>query len=273
MGVAGREESALGGNQQQDAQEFLYFLTGILEDENNMARNKKEDGAVSPQEEARYANMDRFDAAQEHWERYLQAHQSRITEKLCGITTSEKRCSNCSHFIRNFSDRWRNLTLPLLTNNDRQQLLDLFAQKFKAELLEDSPCEKCKHKNTTTRKEIFTRLPQTLILVLGRFKSVNGVSTRVSNAVEFNWNELDLTRFFAPTTSEQKAKFGLPDRHRYRCYAVVQHKGASAHRGHYTTLIRDERGSWIEMDDSTWREANPGEISSNKAYILFFEKI
>ena len=66
--------------------------------------------------------------------------------------------------------------------------------------------------------------------------------------------------------------------HWYRLYAVCEHHGGLG-GGHYTAHAKvsskdqDSDGTWYYFNDSNVSEAEPKDIHSSSAYLLFYEQV
>lgn len=141
------------------------------------------------------------------------------------------------------------LPIPSKIKNERINLIDCFNLYVQTENLE-------KHSKCTK----FWSLPNTLIIILNRFYNSNLRKNQV--CVEFDNNSiLDLSDYVIGYNPEQ---------YKYKLYAVCNHSGC-LEGGHYTSYIKTNK--WYHFNDDTIEELGKHKIISQKAYILFFEKV
>lgn len=117
-----------------------------------------------------------------------------------------------------------------------------------------------KHLVDATKQVYIETLPPVLVLHLKRFvyDDVGGVqkSSKVLG--------------FGPTLEIAESVISPPRRgevqRRYKLFAVVYHHGRYASGGHYTVdVLRQDRGEWLHIDDTTWSPALPPSSSAQSS--------
>ncbi|KAF7230213.1 uncharacterized protein [Nothobranchius furzeri] len=170
----------------------------------------------------------------------------------CGAVTDEKK------------PFW-NLPLPLRSSSNRNySVVDGIEDFFKvSHLVGDDQlfCEKCESKSDSTAECVIERHPEVLMLLLKRF--------------EFNYHQMSYVKnrcvVEVPLTVE------IPQNHKYKLYAFVEHFG-SLRSGHYTATIRskENKDSWYNFNDSSVTKLNNQPFKerrlekSESAYLLFY---
>lgn len=161
-----------------------------------------------------------------------------------------------------------------------EDLLQLFSS---TETLKDEDkitCSKCHQKECSQKSTKLVFLPQILILHIKRFKftDLSGF-TKNNQKITFD-EELDLEPFYDRFESQnvqtendhfEKRLTRVKISTHYRLRAVVNHQG-SLHGGHYFSYVF-ENDSWSEYNDETVSSLDPGRLVSEKAYILFYERM
>ena len=97
-------------------------------------------------------------------------------------------------------------------------------------------------------------------------KRFSGRAAKLDRFVDFPLEGLDLAPYVAHGG----------DGFVYDLFAVTNHFGMAGY-GHYTAFARDvfgegEPGPWLRCDDSSVSEADPGEVRSKAAYVLFYAR-
>ena len=110
----------------------------------------------------------------------------------------------------------------------------------------------------------FLKLPDVLVLHLKRFEWRNAFfGGKITSLVDFPLNGLDMGPYMV----------GGGGDHVFDLVGVSNHYGNMG-GGHYTAVARDirERDRWIEFDDSRFQAVDPGEVVSEAAYLLFYQR-
>lgn len=251
--VIGKVASRFTGYDQQDAQEFLRFLLDGLHEDLNRITNKPAYYEIKDRADAR----DR-DVSDEHWKFYLDRNLSSLSELFCGQLRSEIRCSTCSHRSLCFDVFW-DLSLPVPKKPKSSRIASVFSSKQSRsssssddergssggvslqdclktytdqEFLNESDayyCAKCKTHRAVAKKISLYRLPQVLVLHLKRFSYSTFSRDKVSTAIDFPLQALDLADYCAPDAVVDGST-------EYDLTGVVHHVG-SLNGGHYTAYV------------------------------------
>jgi ubiquitin carboxyl-terminal hydrolase 4/11/15 len=125
-------------------------------------------------------------------------------------------------------------------------------------------CTECKEFREAFKKFDIWSAPKLLVVHLKRFSAVNRVwRERLDNLIDFPIDNLDLTEFVIGPKEHPPI---------YDLYAVSNHFGGMG-GGHYTAYARHrDDNSWYRYDDSSVSPANPSEIVSRAAYVLFYKR-
>ncbi|KAM6563938.1 hypothetical protein CsatB_023936 [Cannabis sativa] len=123
-------------------------------------------------------------------------------------------------------------------------------------------CSRCKSYEKARKKLTVLEAPNILTIVLKRFKSGN--FEKLSKSVQFP-EELDMT----PYMSRSSVVSPL-----YSLYAVVVHLDTmnAAFSGHYVCYVKNTRGEWFRIDDSTVVPVELERVLSEGAYMLLYER-
>jgi ubiquitin carboxyl-terminal hydrolase 4/11/15 len=126
-------------------------------------------------------------------------------------------------------------------------------------------CPSCRQFVCAKKRIQLWSVPRCLIIHLKRFTQY----IKLDTFVEFP-NELDITPYVVGTQASE-------GRLVYRLYAVSNHYGG-LHGGHYTAaalVIQPGKsdGKWYSFDDSCVRPAEPEDVHSKAAYVLYYERV
>lgn len=259
------------GHDQQDAQEFLRYLLEGLHQDINKARTRSKITQTSIDE-----NMSNDQIAMESWRRQLLVDNSRLVGVFMGQLQSTLTCGSCHNSSVTFDAFW-DLSLPIpssgsshLSGFQEIELDDCLAAFTGEEVLDsvDRPfCSKCGRRQTSSKSLRLHRLPPVLVLHLKRFGNDPNTGQhcrlKITSTVHFPLSQLSLDEF---CTS--------PHTQRYDLYAVVNHQGSQS-SGHYTAYCRHPHSNqWYLFDDTSVRLVDsPASVVSQRAYILFYERV
>ena len=110
--------------------------------------------------------------------------------------------------------------------------------------------------------------PEVLVLHLKRFEYKQNTyfvhRQKVDDLVHFPLHDLDMSPYVLDPESAKKAHYDL--------YAVSEHSGGLG-GGHYTaTALDDKTGVWYHYNDSVVTRADPANIVTPQAYVLFYKR-
>lgn len=278
-----------GGYSQQDAQEYINFLTMHLHDETNIRRNQDWDKKSNFENDKRTA----LEIAIQFWSAYQMGNQSIIDRYFRGVEMTLLTCSNCGYVSRIFQV-FDVLALPIqsVANSSLTDSLDVVTME---EPCGDLTCDGCKKKNTRTKKMRLARLPDRLIFVFNRFTIDRHGTTKNRTKVRFPLRGLDMSRY-ALDAADQSVSRSSPHADLaktrqfegpfiYDLYATIVHAGKELSSGHYWAYAKDDSSKdpedWLELNDSNVRrvKANTsddrdlfGLPSTTQAYVAFYRR-
>jgi ubiquitin carboxyl-terminal hydrolase 9/13 len=269
------------GNQ-EDAQEFLRFLLGQLQDLGTEANKRfasemkpeaaavvatvsssSRDGDADPPAKRRKLVAEPAQPSKETIEKPFSLVEQLFQGKLAAITTCQE-CETAFERHEDFMDLSIDIPPPpplfsLSKSADRdkfvlEKCLEAFARR---EWLRDKDkyrCDKCNTLVEAARDLKVSQLPQILTIHLKRFKwgSYGTRMEKVTHCVDCP-DELDLPKMILRDPKRQIHES------KYKLIAFVVHFGSSASFGHYTTYVRADRvypnpqtkhpEQWICFDD------------------------
>ncbi|XP_046432124.1 ubiquitin carboxyl-terminal hydrolase 48-like isoform X1 [Neodiprion fabricii] len=146
-------------------------------------------------------------------------------------------------------------------------------------------CATCNDKKDARRFIRLDVLPETLNIQLLRFvfHRDSGQKRKLSSYIQFP-EDLDMSEYLKSS----------PQTHFYNLVAVLSHKGASAHSGHYIANICNSNGEWYQFSDDKVEKMHnkriedglndapknvkrsrvpKGFLSSNTAYMLVYKRV
>ncbi|XP_051851660.1 ubiquitin carboxyl-terminal hydrolase 43 [Antechinus flavipes] len=146
-------------------------------------------------------------------------------------------------------------------------------------------CPHCKVLQQGMVKLSLWTLPDILIIHLKRFCQVGGRRNKLSTLVKFPLYGLNMAPHVAKRNFSQECLNSWPSWEQASClpnscsldflydlYAVCNHHG-SMQGGHYTAYCKNSLdGQWYNFDDSTVEPVLEDDISTQGAYILFYQK-
>ncbi|RKP24585.1 hypothetical protein SYNPS1DRAFT_2948, partial [Syncephalis pseudoplumigaleata] len=233
-----------GGNDQQDAQEFLVFLLdGLHEDLNQWDKRSRPELDMS--DEA-FEQLPDVHAEAIAWERYQMRHSSIIVSLMQGQLQSRLICKHCSTTSTTYSP-FTFLSVPIPKKKGKCSLLSCMDEFTVEESLKGENawhCPKCKKARHAAKRLSLARLPNVLIVHLKRFSFQGPFRDKLETMVDFPLSQLDITKYVAPGLKSAISSSS------YNLYGVVNHYGG-LNGGHYTACVKrayDQR--WYNYDDS-----------------------
>ncbi|KAF0693553.1 Aste57867_15495 [Aphanomyces stellatus] len=279
--VVGKLASRFIGYDQHDAQEFLRFLLDGLHEDLNRIRKKPPYYEIPDRPSA----LER-DVSDEYWQYYVKRNWSALSEQFCGQLRSEVICQTCNHRSICFDVFW-DLSLPVpkkakggairfgafksqdddgLGNTTVQDCLRAYTEEEHMKEDDAFYCSKCKVHRSVVKKISLQRCPNVLVLHLKRFSYSTFSRDKVSTAVKFPTEGLDLKEYCSLDN-------GYYDKcWEYDLIGMIHHMG-SLNGGHYTAECRNpENGNWYDFNDETVSALKKPHAASSSAYILFYQR-
>ncbi|OQR82782.1 ubiquitin-specific protease [Achlya hypogyna] len=276
--VVGKLASRFIGYEQHDAQEFLRFLVDGLHEDLNRIKKKP----------AYYEIPDRpsasdKDVSDEYWQFYVQRNLSALSEQFCGQLRSEVTCQTCHHRSVCFDVFW-DLSIPVpkkgkglslrfsghKSDDDASVAVEECLRAYTEEehIKEDDAyyCSKCKTHRSVVKKINLQRCPHVLVLHLKRFSYTTYSRDKISTAVKFPAEGLNLKEYCTKDNLHYDKTWD------YDLIGVINHMG-SLNGGHYTAECRNpENDQWYDFNDETVSGIKKPHLSSSSAYILFYQR-
>ena len=171
-----------------------------------------------------------------------------------------------------------------ITVQNQNNLKTSLEEYIKFQELDGVICDDCKQKVKVKKRDLFGKLPKTLMFHLKRFEmDNNGNLTKLNSRFEFPLI-LDMAPYLKENNDLSEEKRG--SKVEYRLTGIIMHLG-TLQSGHYYSYIFYEK-NWYEFNDSNVRKCDYkseedfiekifGPISggqiSNNAYMLYYDKI
>ncbi|XP_069109384.1 uncharacterized protein [Argopecten irradians] len=184
-----------------------------------------------------------------------------------GMMKNRFEYDKCSHLDDSEEQRFTSLLMPIDNHKDLRDCIEDFRrmEEFEENLIQ---CRKCitKQQDTkATRRTVLTRLPEILVLQMGRFAeyiTATGIKRIRKNNGKIRFvTEMNLTE-------EHEGK-DIP--YDYDLYGVVSHTG-TIEGGHYTAAVKVGTKWWYCSDRYIVHGANPAEDPSAGPYLLFYRR-
>lgn len=280
--LAGQLNETFAGRDQQDCQEFLVFVLDGLHEDLNLNGHRERLRELDEHEERVRERYNVRLASTIEWERYLKSDTSLIVDMFQGQYMSRLKCMVCGTTSSNYT-AFSTLSLPLAAGRSID-LHQCFAQFVAPEILDGDDawfCSHCKRKQRTVKTMSISRLPPVLIIHLKRFRRTLRSVDKLETPVSYPLHNLDLTGYWPnPEVTDpdhlrrlaQLPKRGQQPPFRYNLYAVTAHDG-SLKSGHYTAFVSKPGTGWCHYDDIHITRVPDHAAITNKAYLLFYQRI
>ncbi|PAA82968.1 hypothetical protein BOX15_Mlig023841g1, partial [Macrostomum lignano] len=262
-----------GGQEQQDAQEFLLFLLdGMHEDFNRRSTGKAfesssaslEVNSVESTAPGQQQHQEDLEASLA-WRAHRQTNDSIFVDLFQGQLKSTLTCQHCQHSSVTY-EAFMYCSVPVVDNFDcsLNDCLEAFLQPEQLTGACQWLCPACDSRRDATKQLDVWRLPPCLLVHLKRFRGYDG-GKKISSLVKFPVAGLDLDRF----CRNQALK---SNRRVYNLYGVCNHYGR-ADCGHYTAAcLNAPTNQWHCFDDDQVSKIEPDNVVSAAAYILFYRQ-
>jgi ubiquitin carboxyl-terminal hydrolase 44/49 len=148
-------------------------------------------------------------------------------------------------------------------------------------------CEHCRQYTNASKQFFISKLPKVLIFVVKRFCWTQSSRGKIDTFIHFPLTNLNMAKYFKfPSTNtkyntdadntvnnrETSSSQSLPET-RYCLRSIVIHHGTRLLSGHYTCYAyNEEKGAWINFNDSRVQVVTPEEVATSQAYMLFYER-
>jgi ubiquitin carboxyl-terminal hydrolase 9/13 len=257
-----------GGNQHQDAHEFLNMLLNSVVDTVEQSSNLIDlNGSTNIDKSLNKA----LEAVGEHSTSKSTTNTRWVHEIFEGTLTSETKCLTCE----NVSQRDEPF-LDLSVDLDAHSSVTACLRKFSAEeMLRERDkffCDNCSGLQEAEKRMKIKRLPKILALHLKRFRYTEDMQRmyKLFHRVVYPYH----LRLFNTTAEAED-----PDR-LYELYAVVVHIGAGPYHGHYVSIIKTQDRGWLLFDDELVEPVDKSFVlnffgdKANLAcaYVLFYQE-
>ena len=167
-----------------------------------------------------------------------------VASEFAGETVSTVRCSECGHSSQRASS-FVDVSLQIRGAKTLQDCLAALTEPEQLTAHNAYFCARCAGKREAQKQTRFSSLPPVLNLQLIRFHyDVESGQKKKLNDRIFLPYRLSMAPYMAAARPADEA-----ERYEYELTGVLRHKGASAHRGHYTCEVRDAKGKWWIFDD------------------------
>jgi len=185
-----------------------------------------------------------------------------ITDLFLGQLHQRIQCSKCKN-VSNTFPTFLDIVLRLDKTTDYRNIYNLLHAYCDKETLEDDEAYNCDHcgekKVKAYKKTTFWRLPQYLIIVLGRF---DWQGNKNSKFIDYPITGLDLSKHIT-----------YPDKstYIYDLYSVACHIGTTR-GGHYYTIAL-VNGQWTLFNDERFKSIHKlEEVVTPDAYVFFYKR-
>ncbi|KAL6225095.1 hypothetical protein ACLB2K_003947 [Fragaria x ananassa] len=227
--------SHLGHGKEEDAHEFLRYAVDTMQ-----SVCLKEAGAVGP----------------------LAEQTTLVGMTFGGHLRSKIKCMKCLGKTEQF-ERMMDLTVEI--DGAIGTLEEALAQFTATETLDGDNrfhCNRCKSYEKARKKLTILEAPNILTIVLKRFQSRN--FEKLDKSVRFP-EVLNLSPYMDRTSDKSPL---------YNLYAVVVHLDNmnAAYSGHYICYVKNSRGNWFKIDDSSVEPVELKRVLSEGAYMLLYAR-
>lgn len=197
------------------------------------------------------------------WEDHSRYDESLRDRYITGVEATITTCLTCKT-VSTRMEQTAVYNVPLPTGRSAATLTDLLGARGAARTVEDYRCDKCERKLPATQMTRSARLPEVLIISLGRY-GFSAKAVKNNMVVTFDVDSLSLEPAFLPPDQRELSPgqelpaddLGFGQELGYQCYGVVMHVGNSLNQGHYYSYLRDLRGGG---DERTWYLCNDARV-------------
>ncbi|OWF45890.1 ubiquitin carboxyl-terminal hydrolase 8-like isoform X2 [Mizuhopecten yessoensis] len=193
-----------------------------------------------------------------------------------GKMTSRFTYNTCKHVEYSGEQLFYSLLMPINNTHTLDDCINAYCEEehFPDNLLCCRECHETKADTVTSKKFVFTKLPEVLVLQMGRFEEhmeshgtiIRKKTTRISfeEKIHFDLEKIEESGKNTKSTSNKT-------RYSYELYGVVNHYGSMA-GGHYTATVKMERTDrWYFCSDTCVRSgSSPAKKMDGGAYLLFY---
>lgn len=241
------------GDEQHDSHDFLATLLDILNED-----LKPHEESSKPRAELTNADNDQVNELGSDYWRFMKSNGSTISNVCSGLTKISLICKNCSQVKVRFED-----TLYLSVACEAADASSMTLNEcLRSHFSEDRFQANCEHCASDELHSIRIRLynaPQVLIICLKRFTAKAGRISKVTKAIEFPSEGLDLSKLVVGRVPSV-----------YDLTAVVNHFG-DIHHGHYTAVCKGDT-QWVYFDDDAVSISSDDTSQwAQSGYILFYQ--
>ncbi|NXN30948.1 UBP50 hydrolase, partial [Nycticryphes semicollaris] len=229
---------------QQDAQEFLICVLNELHEALKVRAHDRRcvmDGKAS---------------------RGSVSETSIITQLFEGQLSYEITCLQCKTTTKR-PESFTVLSLPVPSKStcSLEDCLKCFFQQDTLTWNNQIHCSLCGTKQDAVVKATITKAPRIIIFHLKRFEWQDKHKGKLSTAIRYPLNNLDLSPYMAQPVRRATE---------YSLSAVVNHSGF-LDDGHYTALCKHSvTTNWYRFDDDHVTEIPNSSVQSDTAYLLFY---
>ncbi|MCJ1312273.1 hypothetical protein MMC25_005947 [Agyrium rufum] len=278
-----------GIDRQQDAKEFLEFVVDCLHEDLNTNWRRTPLKPLTVEQEMRRETLPVAKVSLTEWNRTTHTSSSFISSLFSGQHASILTCQTCHNTSTSYEPfNSVSVPIPLTGKSDIQSCLQEFSS---VEQLDNAwHCPTCKCERRATKRLLFARLPQLLVIHFKRFSAGQGETIKkVHTPIDFPLFGLDMAPYMANSQiddTEMSPNAPVVTKHdrvattppfSYDAYAVLRHIGQTGGAGHYIALIKDaSRGCWRKFDDERAVDFDPSRLKSTdklqneQAYIVFY---
>ena len=228
-------------NMQNDIQEFLMLVLGILHD------------ALSGTKKFRsLRNLKGLEMASEKsWTEFFEKDYSKIIDLFYGQILTEISDTETGKVYSNNFQPICFIPLPINLKQDCSiyDCIDLYLEK---EQIESYKINDEGDERDINKQVRFYRLPKIIIFTINRFNNMN---QKLNHDIDFP-DVLDMSNY---NTNENTT---------YELYSICNHYGGS-NGGHYTSYCKNNN-NWYEFNDRSVFKLN--DINKSNAYCLFYKR-
>ena len=253
---------------QNDAQEFLVYLLDIIHESKGIPTklplkySSKEECGDSIEKKIL------FQAQQDMILNYSKSY-SWVIKKFSYQKMTIIKCDKCPYFSTRINNE-SNIILKLPSSNCN--IYDCLDDYFGKEIMDDWRCDKCSNIKKNFIQHRMMDSSDTLIVYFGRFELI-GFNNNGKKIHRKNTSLID----FPLILNMSKYKLMNKDNNSiYQLYGIVNQIGSQG-TGHYYSYCKNIKSktdtNWYLFNDECVSKIDESKIVTDKAYILFYQKI
>jgi len=221
-----------------------------------------------------------------HLDKIVQFHPKKELKQMNTLFQGQLEnvtlCSNCRQPSKR-AENFHEIMVQIKNNASLEMCLAGHGEVERLDGHNKFMCNNCQSKFDAERRVEISKLPDVLNIQLARFtwdmKTLNKKKLKdaIKVPAQLNFGLEPVSSMLSSDLREEAvAKDNDPQSpFLYKLTSVLNHKGPSAHSGHYTAdiLVREKEDSWFHFDDDSITPSGDMNRGSRNAYMIVYERV